>query len=38
VLLALGRRSNLPVVKVFCVGYIEFDPRRAVDHAALYGR
>lgn len=23
VLLALGRRSNLPVVKVFCVGYIE---------------
>lgn len=23
VLLALGRRSNLPVVKLFCVGYIE---------------
>jgi general L-amino acid transport system permease protein len=24
VLLALGRRSSLPVVKAFCVGYIEF--------------
>jgi general L-amino acid transport system permease protein len=23
VLLALGRRSNLPIVKVFCIGYIE---------------
>ncbi len=23
VLLALGRRSNLPIVKIFCIGYIE---------------
>jgi general L-amino acid transport system permease protein len=37
ILLALGRRSKLPIIKTLCVCFIELDPRRAADHRPVHG-
>ena len=37
IVLALGRRSNMPIVKSFCVVFIEFWRRSTADYGAIHG-
>jgi hypothetical protein len=37
VLLALGRRSKLPVIRYFSIRLHRVDPGSPADHTALYG-
>ncbi len=38
VALALGRRSNLPLIKWICTLFIEVDARRPADHDPVHGK
>jgi len=38
ILLALGRRSKMPIVKYFCVTFIEVWARRSAHHRAVHGQ
>ena len=38
ILLALGRQSKLPIIKWFCVAFIELWRAVPLDHRAVHGR